>query len=68
MSASFGVNTAGLALGCVIFIPFALKFGRRSIYLVSIAASLATCIWQGRMTSTGDLIGANFVAGLAGSM
>ncbi|KAK5165776.1 uncharacterized protein LTR77_008699 [Saxophila tyrrhenica] len=68
MSASFGVNCAGLALGCVLFIPFALKFGRRSIYLVSIAVSMATAIWQGRLQTTGDLIGANFVAGLAGSI
>ena len=68
MSASFGVNTAGLALGCVLFIPFALKLGRRSIYLVSIAVSMATSIWQAKMRTTGDLIGANFVSGLAGSI
>jgi hypothetical protein len=68
MSASFGINCAGLALGCVLFIPFALKFGRRSVYLFSIAGSMATSIWQGRMMTTGDLIGANFIAGLAGSI
>lgn len=68
MSASFGINCAGLALGCVIFIPFALKFGRRSIYIVSVAGSMATSIWQGRMMTTGDLLGANLVSGLAGSI
>lgn len=64
---SFGVNTAGLAIGCILFIPFALKFGRRPVYLVSITVSLATCIWQGKMQTAGDLLGSNLVAGLAGA-
>lgn len=64
---SFGVNTAGLAVGCILFIPFALKFGRRPVYLMSIAVSLATCIWQGKMQTSGDLLGSNLVAGLAGA-
>lgn len=68
LNQSFASNTAGLALGCVIFIPFALKFGRRPIYLVSIVISLATAIWQARMETVGDLYGANIVAGLAGSI
>jgi MFS family permease len=32
---SFGFNTAGLAVGCILFIPFALKYGRRIMYVVS---------------------------------
>ena len=32
---SFGFNTAGLAVGCILFIPFALKYGRRVMYVVS---------------------------------
>lgn len=65
---SFGVNTAGLAVGCVLFIPFALKFGRRVVYLFSIAVSLACAIWLAKLRTTGDLWGANLVAGLAGSI
>src|ERR1700761_6237403 len=68
MTSSFGINCAGLAVGCVLFIPFALKFGRRPVYLVSISVSLATAIWQARMMTTGDLIGTNVVSGLAGSI
>ena len=65
---SFGLNTAGLAIGCVLFIPFALKFGRRLVYLFSISISFATAIWMAKMQTTGDLWGANIVAGLAGSI
>jgi len=65
---SFGTNCAGLAIGCVLFIPFALKIGRRPIYLVSIAGSLATAVWQARIMTAGDLIGSNFLAGVMGSI
>ncbi|OQV01293.1 hypothetical protein CLAIMM_06674 [Cladophialophora immunda] len=68
LNRSFGANTAGLACGCVIFIPFALKFGRRPIYLVSIAISCSTAIWQAKMKTAGDMYGANVVSGLAGSI
>ena len=46
---SFGANMTGLAVGCLLFIPFALKYGRRPVYLLSIAVSLAKAIWQARM-------------------
>lgn len=52
---SFGFNTAGLAIGCVLFIPFALKFGRRVVYLFSTSVSMATAIWMAKMYTTGDL-------------
>ena len=68
LSISFGVNTAGLAVGCVLFIPLALKFGRRPIYLVSIAVSLGSSIWQARAMNSGDILGANLVSGLAGAI
>ncbi|KIW64048.1 hypothetical protein PV04_09008 [Phialophora macrospora] len=64
----FGANTAGLAVGCVLFIPFALKFGRRPVYLVSFALSLAVAIWQANLRTAGDVYGANVVSGLGGSI
>lgn len=68
LTGSFGLCCAGLAVGCVVFIPFALKFGRRPIYLVSITVSLAAAVWSGRMMTAGDLLGTNAVGGLAGSI
>ena len=64
----FGLNTLGLAFGCILFIPFALKYGRRPVYIISAAVDLATAIWQARMRSVGDLYGANLVSGLAGAI
>lgn len=65
---SFGINTAGLAVGCILFIPFALKYGRRPVYIVSLAVDLATAIWQAKMQTEGDLWGTNLVSGLAGAI
>lgn len=64
----FGANTAGLAVGCVLFIPFALKFGRRPVYLASFALSIAVAIWQAKLRTAGDVYGANAVSGLGGSI
>ncbi|KIW18432.1 hypothetical protein PV08_02720 [Exophiala spinifera] len=68
LNEGFGANTAGLAVGCVLFIPLALKFGRRPVYLVSFTMSLATAIWQARLRTAGDVYGANVVSGLGGSV
>ncbi|OCK77932.1 MFS general substrate transporter [Lepidopterella palustris CBS 459.81] len=64
---SFAANTAGLALGGVIFIPFALKYGRRPVYIVSTAVLLATAIWQAKFNTTAELILINVLNGLAGA-
>ena len=68
LSNSFGINTAALAIGCVLFIPFALKFGRRPVYLFSTVVSTLTAVWQAKMRNTGDLYGSMIVSGLAGSI
>ncbi|KAH6976858.1 major facilitator superfamily domain-containing protein [Ilyonectria destructans] len=68
LNQSFAVSTAGLAIGGIMFIPFAFKFGRRPVYLLSIVIMVVTTIWQARMRTLGDLYGFNIVSGLAGSI
>lgn len=68
LSTSYACATTGLSVGCVFFIPFALKFGRRPLYLFAIAASFAAAIWQAKVQTVGDLYGANLVGGLAGAI
>ncbi|KAH7147086.1 major facilitator superfamily domain-containing protein [Dactylonectria estremocensis] len=68
LNQSFAVSTAGLAIGGIIFIPFAFKFGRRPVYLLSIVIMVVTSIRQARMRTLGDLYGFNIVSGLAGSI
>ncbi|KAJ6786959.1 hypothetical protein PWT90_04596 [Aphanocladium album] len=68
LNQSFAVSDAGIAIGGIFFIPFALRFGRRPVYLLSILILVGTTIWQARMQTIGDLYGFNMVCGLAGSI
>ena len=65
---SFAANLAGLAVGCIFFIPFAIKYGRRSVYVVSTAVQFASGIWNARVNSTGELLAVNVLSGLAGAV
>lgn len=64
---SLSINAAGLSLGCMIFIPFAIKFGRRPVYLASTLVIFIMSIWTARMTTVWELYVTNFVMGLAGA-
>ncbi|OAQ64335.2 major facilitator superfamily transporter [Pochonia chlamydosporia 170] len=68
LNQSFAASNAGLAIGGVLFVPFAFKFGRRPIYLISIVIMLGTTVWQACMQNRGDLYGFSVVSGLAGSI
>ncbi|CAI7613110.1 unnamed protein product [Penicillium palitans] len=61
------VNFVGLATGCIVFIPFAKKYGRRPVYIVSTALILATAFWASKMTSLTELYATNLLQGLAGA-
>jgi MFS family permease len=68
LNASAAVNYGGLAIGCIFFIPFVHKYGRRPLYIFSVVVQLASCIWQAEVTSGGSLIGANILSGLGGAI
>jgi MFS family permease len=59
---------AGLAIGCLVFIPLTVKFGRRSTYILSTAALAASCWWSAKMNTFAELILTNVLAGLAGAI
>ncbi|KAB8261412.1 major facilitator superfamily domain-containing protein [Aspergillus pseudonomiae] len=63
-----GSNFAGLAIGCLLFIPCVHKFGRRPIYLLSAIVQLVCAIWWANFHKAGELIGVSLLAGLAGSI
>ncbi|KAL4777261.1 major facilitator superfamily domain-containing protein [Aspergillus nidulans var. acristatus] len=65
---SFAVNLAGLAIGCILVVPFAIKYGRRSIYILSSAVQLAMAIWQAKMNTTAELLAINALTGFAGAV
>ena len=65
---SYGTSASTLIFGCVVFTPFALRYGRRPVYIVTSLLMFATNIWSAEMKTFGDLIGTNVVMGLAGSV
>ena len=68
LSNSFATNLAGLAVGCIFLIPLAGMFGRRPVYLISTLVQFATAVWQAKMMTSGDLLGSNVLAGIAGAV
>ncbi|KAH7133684.1 major facilitator superfamily domain-containing protein [Dactylonectria macrodidyma] len=59
---------AGLAMGCVFFIPFTIKYGRRSTYIISTALMAAVSWWTSRMDSYAELIATAVITGLSGAV
>lgn len=60
-------NCAGLAVGCLLFIPFVHKFGRRPLYIISSLIQLVAAIWSASLHTGGELIGANLLSGIGGA-
>ncbi|EMC92632.1 hypothetical protein BAUCODRAFT_151053 [Baudoinia panamericana UAMH 10762] len=56
---SYAVGCGTLCIGAFILIPFALKYGRRPLYIVSTIVQFALCIWAARIYKTVDLMMVN---------
>lgn len=65
---AFAVNCAGLAVGCLIFIPFALKYGRRPVYIVSTAITFITAIWQALLRDLPNMMATQAISGMSGAV
>lgn len=62
------VQLAGLASGCIFFIPLAVKYGLRPTYLLSGLLLMAVTWWTSRMQTYAELILTNYLTGLAGAV
>ncbi|KAL2671165.1 hypothetical protein Neosp_013739 [[Neocosmospora] mangrovei] len=60
-------NSAGLAVGCFLFIPLSKKYGRRLTYVVSTGIMAACAWWSSQMSTPVEMYLTNFIFGLAGS-
>ncbi|KAJ5467094.1 hypothetical protein N7475_004846 [Penicillium sp. IBT 31633x] len=60
-------NYAGLAVGCLLFIPFVHKYGRRPLYLISSVIQVVAAIWSASLHTSGELIAVNLLSGLGGA-
>lgn len=65
---SFAANNLGLAVGCILFMPFALKYGRRPVYIVSTAVTLGMAIWQAKLNSYSEMLAAQVIFGMSTSI
>lgn len=68
MNNGAAINYGGLAIGCLFFIPFVHKYGRRPVYLFSSALQLASVVWLAETYTVGDLMGSNLLSGLGGAI
>lgn len=65
---SYAAGCGSLAIGSVFLVPFALKFGRRPIYIFSILAQFGFSIWLAKMRTIVDLMLANILSCLVGAL
>ncbi|ETS85355.1 hypothetical protein PFICI_03380 [Pestalotiopsis fici W106-1] len=65
---SYAAGCASLAVGSLLLIPFALKFGRRPMYLFSTALQFGLGIWSARMQTAADLMLINVLQCFFGSL
>ncbi|CAI7642703.1 unnamed protein product [Penicillium manginii] len=62
-----GASYAGLALGCILFVPCVHKFGRRPVYLISALIQFISAIWNAKLSTSGEWIFVGLLSGIGGS-
>ncbi|KAJ5099393.1 hypothetical protein N7532_006394 [Penicillium argentinense] len=65
---SYAAGCGSLAIGGVILIPFALKFGRRPVYILSTAIQCGISIWSAKMQNVADLMLVNILSCIVGAL
>ncbi|KAJ5647470.1 hypothetical protein N7490_003842 [Penicillium lividum] len=65
---SYAAGCGALCIGGVILIPFALKFGRRPIYVLSTAVQCGICVWSAKMQTVADLMLVNVISCIVGAL
>ncbi|CAG8974138.1 hypothetical protein HYALB_00002775 [Hymenoscyphus albidus] len=68
LNITYACNTAGLAFGCIIFIPFAQKYGKRPVYIISTLITFGMSIWQATLQSFGEMAATQVISGLSGAV
>lgn len=65
---SYAIGCGTLCIGAFLLIPFALKYGRRPIYILSTAVQFAMCIWSAKLMNVADLMNVNVWSCLVGAL
>jgi MFS family permease len=53
---SYAIGCGTLALGAFLLIPFALKYGRRPVYIFSTLVQFAMYVWSAKLETVADLM------------
>ncbi|KAE8440904.1 hypothetical protein EG329_006325 [Mollisiaceae sp. DMI_Dod_QoI] len=53
---SYAIGCGTLAFGAFLLIPFALKYGRRPVYIVSTIAQFAISVWSAKLETVADIM------------
>ena len=56
-----------LGLGCLVFQPLALQYGKRPVYLFSMLATTMICVWPPYTKTNGEWIASKILQGLFGA-
>lgn len=67
LNAGTGYMFLFFGLGCLIFQPLALQYGKRPIYLLSVFATCLICVWAPYSKSNGEWIGSKILQGFFGA-
>lgn len=67
LNAGTGYAFLFLGLGCLVFQPLAMQYGRRPVYLFSTLATALLSVWQPYITTNGVWIAAKILAGFVTS-
>ncbi|KAF4466388.1 major facilitator superfamily transporter [Fusarium albosuccineum] len=65
---SYAAGCGALAVGACVLIPFALKYGRRPVYIFSSAIQLGVCIWSAQMQTVPELMLVNVISCFLGAL
>jgi MFS family permease len=68
LNISYALGCAGVAIGAVLLTPFALKFGRRQIYITSLLLQVGVCIWEAKLQTVPELYLVTFLSCFLGSL
>ncbi|KAF4903613.1 putative MFS-type transporter [Colletotrichum fructicola] len=67
LNTSYAVGCGALAIGAVILNPFALKYGRRPVYILSTAIQFGVTIWSAHQQTVADLMMVNIISCFVGA-
>jgi MFS family permease len=65
---SYAIGCGTMAFGAFLLIPFALKYGRRPIYIVSTLAQFAISVWSAKLETVADLMLINALSCVVGAL